>query len=335
MPITIRELARQLNLSKGTISRVLNNREDAFISEATRLRVQEAARELGYRPNRAARALATGRSHSIAFCTHKVTALSSLVLNRVQRLVQQHDLELIITTFDPHLNPEGEQTISSPWHVDGVLTYESSDYIHLIFDDPTGIRPPTVSMGTYLIEDTDFVGTDLCPAIADSVRHLLSTGCRRIAYMEEAEAAGRPTPDFRHLSYHEAMEAAGLSPAYIGTADGSRAAARKAIRDYVPAKRLPDGILCRNDDLAIGAYRGLRDLGRCIPEDVALVGCDGIEDTEYLDPPLSTIVQPLEAMCDLAWTFLERRMTDPGLPLQRDILPSQLVIRGSSQRLRG
>lgn len=332
MPITLQELARQLNLSKGTISRVLNNREDAFISEATRQRVQEAARELGYRPNRAARALATGRSHSIAFCTNKVTALSSLVLNRVQGLVQQHDLELIIQTFDRQINMQGEQTISSPWHVDGVLTYESSDYIHLIFDDPTGIRPPTVNMGTYLIEDTDFVGTDLCPAIVDSVQHLLSVGCRRIAYMEEEEAAVRVTPDFRHLSYQDAMEAAGGRPEYIITPDGARASARKTIQEYAQARDYPDGILCRNDDLAIGTYRGLRDLGLRIPEDVALVGCDGIEDTEYLDPPLSTIVQPLEAMCDLAWEYLERRMRDPSRPLQCAVLPSQLVIRGSSQR---
>lgn len=332
MPITIQELARQLNLSKGTVSRVLNNRADAFISESTRLRVQEAARELGYRPNRAARALATGRSHSIAFCVHKVTALSALVLNRVQGLVQQHDLELIVTTFDRSRDTQNEQTISSPWHVDGVLTYESSDYIHLIFDDPSGIRPPTVNMGTYLIEDSDFVGTDLCPALAAAVRHLLSAGCRRIAYLEDAEAAGRPTPDFRHLTYRDAMEEAGATPEYVVTADNARAAARQAIQDHIRARGHPDGILCRNDDLAIGTYRGLRDLGLRIPEDVALVGCDGIEDTEYLDPPLSTIVQPLEAMCDLAWEFLERRMKEPGRPLQRAVMPSQLVVRGSSQR---
>lgn len=330
MPITLQELAHHLNLSKGTVSRVLNHRNDDLISEATRLRVLEAAREMGYRPNRLARALATGRSQSIAFCTKEITALSSLVLNRVQWLVRHHDLEMIVHTFDRHLNEQGEQIITSPWQVDGVLTYESKEYIHLIFDDPSGVRPPLVSMGTYLIQQTDFVGTDLRPAIHKAIRHLRSAGCRRIAYLEDAST--NAAPDFRHQSYECAMEEAGATTEYIVSCDGSRAMARHAIREYIQAHGCPDGLFCRYDELAIGAYRGLRDLGLRIPEDVALVGCDGIEDTEYLDPPLSTIVQPLQEMCDLAWEFLERRMNTPDIPLQQVVLPARLEIRGSSQR---
>jgi LacI family transcriptional regulator len=330
MPITLQELAKQLNLSKGTVSRVLNRRNDDFVSEPTRQRVLKAAQEAGYRPNRTARALATGRANAIAFCTHEVTPLSLQVIKRIQRLVRNHDLDMVVYTFDRDPDDPGEQIITPPSHVDGVLTYEAHQYIQLILDGPPEAVPPLVSIGTYLIDDTDFVGTNLLPAVSQATQHLLAMGCRRIAFLEEASF--NAAPDFRHQTYQHTLEEAGGQPEFITTPEGSRTAARQAIRAYVQANGCPDGILCRYDDLAIGAYRGLRDLGLRIPEDVALIGCDGIEDTEYLDPPLTTIIQPLQEMCDLAWEFLERRMESPDIPLQQAILPSKLEIRGSSQR---
>ncbi len=84
--------------------------------------------------------------------------------------------------------------------------------------------------------------------------------------------------------------------------------------------------------MAIGAYRALCELGLRVPTDVALVGCDGIEDTEYLERPISTIEQPISEMCALAWDFLQRRIQEPNHPPQRVVLQPKLVIRASSQR---
>jgi LacI family transcriptional regulator len=76
----------------------------------------------------------------------------------------------------------------------------------------------------------------------------------------------------------------------------------------------------------------LRDLGVRVPDDVALAGCDGIEDTEYLECPLTTLVQPVAKMCATAWQFLQRRLAQPRplKPLQRDVLKPRLAIRESS-----
>jgi LacI family transcriptional regulator len=84
--------------------------------------------------------------------------------------------------------------------------------------------------------------------------------------------------------------------------------------------------------MAIGAYPILNSRGYKIPEDVALVGCNGIRVTKYLIPPLTNIIQPIEQMCEIAWCFLKQRIDDPTIPLQHAILEPKLEIRGSSQR---
>jgi len=111
-----------------------------------------------------------------------------------------------------------------------------------------------------------------------------------------------------------------------------RAEVRRTIGSYIERFGCPNGIFCYNDDMALGAYRGLCDLGLRVPEQVALVGCDGIEDTQYLETPLSTIVQPVEEMCALAWQFLQKRMQEPDYICQQGIITAKLEIRASSDR---
>jgi LacI family transcriptional regulator len=99
----------------------------------------------------------------------------------------------------------------------------------------------------------------------------------------------------------------------------------------VQAHGHPDGLFCHCDELAIAAFRALRDLGLHIPTDVALIGCEGNEFMEYFDPPLSTVAMPVTDLCRAAWQLLLRRMEDPDAPAQAVILPYQLQARESSR----
>jgi DNA-binding LacI/PurR family transcriptional regulator len=191
---------------------------------------------------------------------------------------------------------------------------------------------PVVSMGAYYLTEVDHVGVDLYAGAMQAVQHLIEQGCRRVAYLVNAES--RHPGDARRDAYDMVMREASLSREYIVSVDQSRQAAGAAVAAYVEQFGLPDGIFCHNDEMALGAYRRLRLLGVRVPEDVALVGCDGIEDTEYLEVPLTTIRQPLEEMCGLACEFLHRRMAQPDIPLQSVVLLPQLVVRGSSLRRR-
>jgi LacI family transcriptional regulator len=192
--------------------------------------------------------------------------------------------------------------------------------------------PPIVGMGgiNYRSDAMDTVGIDLAGGARAAVQHLLDVGCCRIAYVAERmpDAGG----EARHDSYTRVVERAGQPTEVILTGTQFRADVRRRLRDYLGEHGCPDGLFCTNDEVALGAYRALCDLGIRVPDDVALVGCDGIEDTEYLERPLTTIVQPVDQMCALAWQFLQRRIDDPSLPWQHALLAPQLVIRDSSRR---
>jgi LacI family transcriptional regulator len=132
------------------------------------------------------------------------------------------------------------------------------------------------------------------------------------------------------------MRQAKLKPEFIyyPLSEQQRTSARELIQQYIGKHGCPEAIFCHSDDAALGIYRGLCDLKLRVPEDVALVGCDGIQDTEYLECPLTTLVQPVAAMCATAWRFLLQRMEQPTTKLQRANLKPKLVIRESSRRKR-
>ena len=130
------------------------------------------------------------------------------------------------------------------------------------------------------------------------------------------------------------MRQANLEPEflYYPLTELQRPMVRSLVHDYVRKRGCPDAIFCHSDDVALGIYRGLCELNLNIPKDVALIGCDGIEDCEYLETPLTTVVQPVTEMCTIAWDFLRRRLESHDIKRQGTVLKPKLVIRESSSR---
>jgi len=93
-----------------------------------------------------------------------------------------------------------------------------------------------------------------------------------------------------------------------------------------------DGLFCHNDELAIGALRAAHDMGVRVPRDLAVVGCDGIEISPYVEPPLTTIRIPIAEMMQHAAALLFDRIADPSLPHRSVTLPTELIVRRSSVR---
>jgi len=325
--MTIHEFARRIGVSTATIWRAINN--ERGIRSETRSMVLRRMEELGYEPNRAARALVTGRSHMILLWMASLpNPYDAMVIHHVQQQVVGHDFDMIVRD----VRPERPTTAASlrQWPVDGILVVDATETVRRLLRTSRHLRTPLVSMGAYHEESIDSVGVDLYAGSRAAVEHLIAIGCKRVAYLvpEYFNLEG----DARRTAYLELVNEAGITPEIIKTDLSCRAAAIQAVRAYGEKHGYPDGIFCFNDDHAIGAYRGLREAGIRVPEDVALVGCDGIEDTEYLERPISTIVQPIEEMCSLAWQFLERRMKKRGIPRQHALLRPRLVVRASSRR---
>ena len=334
--VTIAQIAEKVGVSSATVSYVLNKRDAKVgISEGTRLRVLSTASALGYQPNRAGRALATGKSSLVAlWMPHLLSAFYAKMVYSIEMEVRRSAYDLIVSGVrgdDPTSIPN---TIALPCHVDGVLAFDT-DYPAELANTPGS--PAVVTLGVHDANPvdlkTDTITVDLEPGAQAAMRHLLAQGYRRIAFMSGVDNCHEN--EIRYATYARSMREAGLHPEYIHGSTHvvrSRPMAREVLKAYVAGRGCPEAIFCLNDEWAIGVCRALRELGLKIPTDVAVVGCDGIDDAEYYEPPLSTIGQPFEEMSRLAWRMLCERMEDRSAPLRRVNLTAQFVERESSRR---
>ncbi|MCE5200185.1 MAG: LacI family DNA-binding transcriptional regulator [Armatimonadota bacterium] len=335
MGASIQDIANKANVSTATVSRVLNKKDDPHISLATRQRVLQIAKELNYQPNRIARALATGKTHTIGVWASFIhPSHYSRVLMRTKEMLNEsgYDALFINTNRRPDL---GDYAASSLfyWPVDGVLAFECRGFFEHMIKSGT-LLVPAVSMGVSTEGSVDSVDIRICDCALEAVRHLVSLGCKRIVYAVPGQSDNAGDP--RHDAYHTVLDEAGLVAEKMLTkihgGGIERGHAYEMVKEYVQSHGCPDAIFCYNDEIALGCHRGLREIGLRIPEDVALVGCDGIEDTLYVDPPITTICHPIDDMCRTAWEFLQKRIADPGAPVQRATFESELLIRASTAR---
>ena len=211
---------------------------------------------------------------------------------------------------------------------DGIIACDVAYPGNRYADQLHGPGVPLVGIGFNHPTDCDFVKLDLAYGATLAVQHLLSLGCKRIAYMGH-DSATHPI-DLRARTYNTILHESGLETEWINVPEYRRNLARAAISAYISVNGLPEAIFCVNDEVAVGCYRGLSDIGIEVPRDVLLIGFDGIVETEYHRCPITTVAAPLKQMCELAWDFLEDRLREPGRDFQQVVLKPELVIREST-----
>jgi LacI family transcriptional regulator len=327
---TAADVARQAGVSPATVSYVVRGRRDVQLAESTRERVLAAAKDLGYSTNPIASALKTGRTGQIAIWIDSLlTSHNARVVHLMEQQLAQASYQIVVSLMRHAKDGYGSFTALP---ADGIIAHEQGTQVAELLAAFPDRRLPIVVTGAYnnALEGLDTVSIDLSAGAAEAAEHLVRQGRTRIAYL--APALVWQNASVRIRVYREVLARAGLSSEEIvahGPMD-ERNIYRVTIREYIQAHGCPDGLLCLNDDMAMGAYRGLCDLGIRVPDDCALVGCDGIEETEYGYCPLTTIVQPIEQMCAQAWELLARRLQDPEIPVKHQMLQAQLAVRQSS-----
>lgn len=323
-------VAKLAGVSQTTVSFVMNNRFDISIPQKTRDTVIAAARQLGYRPNRAASALASGTTNSVSFW---LTSLSAPVyLNWIKHM----QLEATSKGYSLSLSEKGhtpeqgtEASYISEWPVDGIFAY-SLQWLPRYLETHI-VHSPIVLMGYYMapeVERYDRVVLDLYTPTVETMQYLISTGRKQIAYFQAPLTQTTKPPRFR--AYEDTMHSAGLVTECLTTPELSRASAYESLKAYAEQRGLPDALLCHNDDYAIAALRVARELGLRVPDDLAIAGSDGLEDTEYHEPRISTIELPYAKMCETAWEFMEHRIENPTASPQCATFPGRLLMREST-----
>ncbi|EKK7703561.1 ribose operon transcriptional repressor RbsR [Cronobacter sakazakii] len=327
----MKDVARLAGVSTSTVSHVIN--KDRFVSEAIRLRVEEAIRTLNYAPSALARSLKLNQTRTIGML---ITASSNPFFSELVRGVERscfergYSLVLCNTDGDEQRMNRNLETLLQK-RVDGLLllcteTHQPSPAIMKRYP-----AIPTVMMdwspfdgGSDVIQDNSLLGGDI------ATRYLIDKGYTRIACV--TGPLDKTPARLRLEGYRAAMQRAGLpvTEGYEVIGDFEFAGGLRAMQSLLALPEPPQAVFMGNDAMAVGAYQALYQAGLRIPQDIALVGYDDIELASYMTPPLTTIHQPKDELGELAIDVLIHRMAQPELQQQRLQLTPELMVRGSA-----
>lgn len=337
----IADVAREAGVSVSTISNVLNGRTDRMRSD-TLQRVQAAIAALDFRPNRAARQLKTGRTPMLGLLVPSIAnPMYGYIAREVETVAQERFGHRVVlgNTYRNRDKETGFFDDLLAHGVRGVIVISSLvDERHFEAAVQRGLamvsydRRATPGAASAI----DHVSVDNAQAAFLATRHLIEHGHRRLAF---ATASGQTMSRSEKVrGFHAAAAQAGLQEtarviegstqsAYGDSemADVGRLLAARIAAD----RRRPTGIVAVNDLLAFGLMAGFRDAGLILPDDMSIVGMDGLFLSALTCPALSTVRLPVPAM---AATIVERvigRMADPGIAPGEFVFESELVQRDS------
>jgi DNA-binding LacI/PurR family transcriptional regulator len=326
---TLDDLAALSGVSRSTVSRAING---GSVAKATKQRVLEAMEQTGYRPNLAARTLASGRSGVVGVVIHVSPDLLfqdvffSVLFHGIAEALAQRNAGMMLWLA----NLPKEQTLE---RILGMRLFDGLIVTADMLDDPLVDGLVRSSLPTVLVghrhkdRSASYVDIDNERAAEQVTDHLISLGRRRVGHITGRR--GGVSAEERLTGYRRAMERAHLPTEGLVTEgdylvrSGELGAARLLEAGI-------DAIFCASDTMAFGALRQLARQGLRVPDDVAVSGFDDLPEAADSDPPLTTIRQDTGQLGTEAAGALFRLLNDPSASPQRVILPTELVIRQST-----
>ncbi|MDC4233673.1 LacI family transcriptional regulator [Actinomyces sp. B33] len=324
---SIEDVARLAGVSAQTVSRV--SRDAPNVRPTTRQRVLDAMNQLGYAPNRAARALRSGTFRTIGVITQNPERTGeNLITAGIASAAESRGYSVALMRVS---HPEtgdlqeagvrlGQQTI------DGLIIVQAggADRGSLLL--PTSL--PVVVSDSRLINDYPSVVADQDRGVRDVMAHLISLGHRSIAHIagpDDSRSALQRAAAWRSCLHEAGLPEGPLLPGDWSAHSGYRAGLR--LVDEHPGAT---AVLCANDESAFGAIRALHERHRRVPDDVSVTGFDGIPLSEFCSPPLTTAHLDFPAIGAGLVDLLLSRIGSPAPSLERRIVPASLVVRDST-----
>ncbi|WP_028208465.1 LacI family DNA-binding transcriptional regulator [Paraburkholderia nodosa] len=328
---SIAAVALRAGVSVATVSRVLNGH--ANVRAATRERVLAEIETSGYRVNELARNLRTAESRLLLTMVPDFgNPFYAEIVRGIDSVARQHGFFLLLCDTGADAGRERSYFDLLRRHrADGAICLDPATVQHALAAESTAL--PWVACCEF---DPDvgvpYVGIDNYRAAHDAVRHLIARGRRRVALINSDEHYLYAQQ--RRDGWRDALGEAGIAlrdawRVNVNCLDYDAGAQAAAALMQLPAGEAPDAIFAVSDTLAVGVVNGLRGAGRRVPHDVAVVGFDDIALAAQIDPPLTTIAQPMRELGETAARLLLRRFADPRASVPGVLLPHRLVVRES------
>ena len=331
--ITIREIARMCGVSTQTVSRVINERPD--VSPETRLAVAAAIAATGFRPSAVARSLVQRRSHTIGVVVAGLRYFGvAQTLNGITEEAQAAGYGVLLKEI------ESTETVDIGPVIEFMIAHRVEAIIFAAPQLGTNIArarsqvptasPPTIFLKSEPSPDHSTILIDNRDGARQATAHLLALGRRRIGHI----AGPSPWSEARDRrdGWDATLRDAGVEPGPVVAGTWSPASGEEAFERMLAVAPDIDGIFVANDQMAVGVIRAAHARGIAIPDAIAIVGFDGLDEAAHITPSLTTVVQPLYELGELGVREVLAVANDaPGPGAVRSLtLSTQLVIRESA-----
>ena len=337
--VTSQDVADLAEVSRTTVSFVLNNVNRFSIRPETAEKVRLAAQQLGYYPNASAKALASNQTKNIGLIfTRSPEYIASdsflpQILSGMLDVVKQHSLSLLVEWVEPGQQLEAYLELTRAHHIDGMILMTPRT-------DDTGIKAleeadiPVVVMG-YIPDSTlHSVDVNNLEAAQEAVEHLISLGHRQIACITNA-ALPFTSAVQRLDGYRRALESAGIpfDPDLVREGDFEAKSGYKQMKSLLDSGKKFSAVFVASDAVALGAYKAIWESGLAIPDDISIVGFDNLPLSSFISPPLTTVHMPARQIAQDS-CYLLMRLMKREFPASRMVsLPTTLIIRDSTRKL--
>lgn len=328
------DVAKLAGVSTSTVSYLLSGnptRRDGF-PVATQIKVREAAKELGYTINGAARALRRRHSEIIGVVyVPPVTPWFDDFCSRGQNYLAEYNYNLVLLPFNPD-QPHHVEGALSRGFLDGVIAVGQDVESEVLISDANKYSVPiTVFSDSIPAEHTDVVNMHQREAVRDSVTYLWEKGRRDIAFLDSHHSASvnpMRTPTKREHGYLDGIRGLGLNERVIRCGE-TREAAYSTMSSVLNGPDAPEAIICYSDRGAISTIWAARKIGISVPEQLAVIGCGNTTEGRSMVPELTSLGNPVGGFGTIFDRLLQR-IEEPKTPTASVSMPWELFIRDSA-----
>jgi DNA-binding LacI/PurR family transcriptional regulator len=329
----MKDVAARAGVSYQTVSRVVN--ESPHVKLETHARVAEAMGELRYRPNKAARHLVSRRSRIIGFIGALTFYGPVRVMVSVEQTAKKHGYDVMFAEL-PEVNPEEVRRAIDELcarQVDGIVILIPLE-LEMEFLRDVCRDVPFIAIDVDLGPSLPSVLVDQDRGSLLAIRHLTGLGHRRIAFIRGP--AGWRAARLRLDGWMKALKRARLAPGPILEGDWTAQSGYQATQRLIRSHRGQfSAIVAANDHMALGALSALGDHGIAVPNEISVIGYDGLPETKFYQPPLSTIYQDFAALGEVGVEYLLNMINLPDAGTMRYVVKPILVSRKSTKAFSG